>query len=62
MRLACRSITRQPWHQTSVVAILAVAIGAGTAVISVARSLLTAPLGFADEGEVYEIATASRTG
>ena len=55
LRLAVRSLRRQPLFALTVVAILAVAVAANTAVFSLVNGLMLEPLPFPNPGRVVDL-------
>jgi len=58
-KLALRSLTRRKGFVAAVVAILALCIGANTAVFSVVDAVLLRPLPFPDSGRLVTVLEAS---
>ena len=62
VRLALRGLVREPGHALIAILILAVGIGANTAVFSVVNPLLLKPLPFRDAGRLVWIENTGQTG
>ncbi|MBI3885079.1 MAG: hypothetical protein HY302_05040, partial [Opitutae bacterium] len=55
LRSAARSLLKSPAYSVVAVAILALGLGASTAIFSVVHALLLAPLAYRDAGELVQI-------
>ena len=62
LRYAVRNLRRTPGFAAVVVAVLALGIGANTAIFSVVNALLLKPLAFPDAGRLVEVYEARNNG